>query len=86
MLLWKINLLMKFNILDKNFTMGDFKKLYNLCWGIEANYNTLKNRLNIEYCTGKRRRTIEQEIYSKFLKYNIFQYYRTYFNLLINRT
>ena len=74
------------NILDKNFTIKDFKELYNLRGGIETNYNTMKNRLNIENYTGKRRITIEQDIYSKFLKYNIFQYYRIYFNLLINRT
>ena len=73
------------NILDKNFTIEDFKKLYNLRWGIETNYNTMKNRLNIENYTGKRKITIEQDIYSKFLKYNIFQYYKIYFNLLINR-
>ena len=36
------------NILDKNFTIRDFKELYNLHWGIETNYNTMKNRLNIE--------------------------------------
>ena len=73
------------NILDKNFTMDDFKELYNLRWGIETNYNTMKNRLNIENYTGKRKITIEQDIYSKFIKYNIFQYYKNYFNLLINR-
>ena len=74
------------NILDKNFTIEDFQKLYNLRWGIETNYNTMKNRLSIENYTGKRKITIKQDIYSKFLKYNIFQYYRIYFNLLINRT
>lgn len=74
------------NIEDKNFTIEDFKKLYNLRWGIETNYNTMKNRLNIENYTGKRKITIQQDIYSKFLKYNIFQYYETYFNLLINKT
>ena len=73
------------NILDKNFTIEDFKELYNLRWGIETNYNTMKNRLNIENYTGKRKITIEQDIYSKFIKYNIFQYYKIYFNLLINR-
>ena len=73
------------NILDKNFTIEDFNELYNLRWGIETNYNTLKNRLNIENYTGKRKITIEQDIYSKFIKYNIFQYYKNYFNLLINR-
>ncbi|WP_296882482.1 hypothetical protein [uncultured Methanobrevibacter sp.] len=72
--------------MDKNFTIRDFKELYNLHGGIETNYNTMKNRLNIENYNGKRKITIEQDIYSKFLKYNIFQYYKIYFNLLINRT
>ena len=74
------------NIFNKEFQIEDFKELYNLRWGIETNYNTMKNRLNIENYTGKRKITIKQDIYSKFLKYNIFQYYRIYFNLLINRT
>ena len=73
------------NILDKNFKIEDFKELYNLRWGIETNYNTMKNRLNIENYSGKNRITIEQDIYSKFLKYNVFQYYENYFALLINR-
>ena len=74
------------NILDKNFKIEDFKELYNLRWGIETNYNTMKNRLNIENYSGKKRITMEQDIYSKFLKYNVFQHYENYFNLLINRT
>lgn len=74
------------NIFDKEFQIEDFKELYNLRWGIETNYNTMKNRLNIENYSGKKRITIEQDIYSKFLKYNVFQHYENYFNLLINRT
>ena len=74
------------NIFNKEFQIEDFKELYNLRWGIETNYNTMKNRLNIENYSGKKRITIEQDIYSKFLKYNVFQHYENYFNLLINRT
>ena len=73
------------NIFNKEFQIEDFKELYNLRWGIETNYNTMKNRLNIENYSGKKRITIEQDIYSKFLKYNVFQYYENYFALLINR-
>ena len=73
------------NLFDKRFDLDDFKELYRLRWGIETNYNTLKNRLNIENYTGKRRITIEQDIYSQFLRYNIFQYYENYLNLLINK-
>ena len=74
------------NIFNKEFQIEDFKELYNLRWGIETNYNTMKNRLNIENYSGKKRITMEQDIYSKFLKYNVFQHYENYFNLLINRT
>ena len=54
------------NLFDKTFDLDDFKELYSLRWGIETNYNTLKNRLNIENYTGKRRITIEQDTYSQF--------------------
>lgn len=74
------------NIFDKEFQIEDFKELYNLRWGIETNYNTMKNRINIENYSGKKRITIEQDIYSKFIRYNVFQHYENYFNLLINRT
>ena len=73
------------NLPETKFKTEEFKKLYHLRWGIETNYNTMKNRLNIENYTGKRKITIEQDIYSKFLKYNIFQHYETYLTLLINK-
>ena len=46
-------------------------EIYKLRWGIETNYNTMKNRIYIENYSGKRRICIEQDIYSKFLKFNI---------------
>ena len=73
------------NLPETKFKTEEFKQLYHLRWGIETNYNTMKNRLNIENYTGKRKITIEQDIYSKFLKYNIFQHYETYLTLLINK-
>ena len=54
-----------------------------LRWGIETNYNTMKNRIYIENYSGKRRICIEQDIYSKFLKFNIFHYLKIKFNKLI---
>ena len=65
-------------------TTDDICEIYHQRWGIETNYNTLKNRHYIENYTGKRRITIEQDIYSKFLRYNIFCHYKNYFNNLIN--
>ena len=71
--------------LPKNImTTGDICEIYHQRWGIETNYNTLKNRHYIENYTGKRRITIEQDIYSKFPRYNIFCHYKNYFNNLIN--
>ena len=65
-------------------TTDDICEIYHQRWGIETNYNTLKNRYYIENYTGKRRITIEQDIYSKFLRYNIFCHYKNYFYNLIN--
>jgi hypothetical protein len=65
-------------------TTDDICEIYHQRWGIETNYNTLKNRYYIENYTGKRRITIEQDIYSKFIRYNIFCHYKNYFYNLIN--
>lgn len=58
-------------------------EIYKLRWGIETNYNTMKNRLYIENYSSKKRIGIEQDIYSKFLKFNIFHYLKIKFNKLI---
>ena len=55
-------------------------EIYKLRWGIETNYNTMKNRLYIENYSGKRRICVEQDIYIKFLKFNIFHYLKIIFN------
>ena len=73
------------NLPENKFKREDLKELYNLRWGIETNYNTLKNRFNIENYTGKRRITIEQDIYSKFLRFNIIKNAEKYLNLIINK-
>ena len=43
----------------------------------------MKNRIYIENYSGKRLICIEQDIYSKFLKFNIFHYLKIKFNKLI---
>ena len=72
------------NIPSKIMTTKDISQIYNYRWGIETNYNTFKNRLNIENYSGTKLQTIKQDIYAKFLFYNIFCYYNSYLNLLIN--
>ena len=65
-------------------TTDDISQIYNYRWVIEPHYNTFKNRLNIENYSGTKLQTIKQDIYAKFLFYNIFCYYNSYLNLLIN--
>ena len=72
------------NLPPETFTYQDIYKLYGMRWGIETNYNTMKNRLNIENYSGKKRLSIEQDIYAKFLCYNIFQFAESYLTNLIN--
>lgn len=72
------------NLPENLMTTEDICEIYHQRWGIETNYNTLKNRHYIENYTGKRRITIEQDIYSKFLRYNIFCHYKNYLNNIIN--
>lgn len=72
------------NLPENIMTTNDISEIYHQRWGIETNYNTLKNRHYIENYTGKRRIAIEQDIYSKFLRYNIFCHFKNYFYNLIN--
>ena len=72
------------NLPSEIMTADDISQIYNYRWGIETNYNTFKNRLNIENYSGTKLQTIKQDIYAKFLFYNIFCYYNSYLNLLIN--
>ena len=71
------------NIPEEVLSTKEIGAIYKLRWGIETNYNTMKNRLYIENYSGKRRICIEQDIYSKFLKFNIFHYLKIKFNKLI---
>ena len=81
----KIEIVLLLTNLPQNImSTEDICEIYHQRWGIETNYNTLKNRHYIENYTGKRRITIEQDIYSKFLRYNIFCHYKNYLNNLIN--
>ena len=71
------------NIPQEVLGTKEIGEIYKLRWGIETNYNTMKNRIYIENYSGKRRICIEQDIYSKFLKFNLFHYLKIKFNKLI---
>lgn len=48
----------------------ELKELYNDRWTIEKNYDRLKNKLQIEKFSGRRKITIEQDFYSHILIFN----------------
>ena len=71
------------NLPPEVMTIEDLEYIYHKRWGIETNYNTLKNRFYLENYSSKKRQGIEQDVYSKFLIFNIFNYLKLIFNWLI---
>lgn len=71
------------NLPENMMTIDDLEYIYCKRWGIETNYNTLKNRFYIENYSSKKRIGIEQDVYSKFFIFNIFNYLKLVFNMLI---
>ena len=72
------------NLPKELMSIDDLEYIYGKRWGIETNYNTLKNRFYIENYSSKKRKGIEQDLYSKFFIFNIFNYLKLIFNKLIN--
>jgi hypothetical protein len=61
------------NLPLEKFNTNDMKELYNLRWKIETSYDALKNSLEIERITAKKKLTVEQDFYSKIINYNLSQ-------------
>jgi hypothetical protein len=61
------------NLPLEKFDTDNMKELYNLRWKIETSYDALKNSLEIERITAKKRLTVEQDFYSKIVSYNLAQ-------------
>jgi len=55
----------------KKYKREDFKKLYNLRWGIETYYDKLKNKMKAETFSGRTVENIKQEFYALILFSNI---------------
>lgn len=58
------------NIMDEDFTIGDFKELYHLRWGIETKYDDLKNKLQLENFSGINAVCILQDFYASLFLSN----------------
>ncbi len=52
-------------------TIQDFKTIHNKRWTIETNYDKLKNKLETENFSGRRKIIIEQDFYSDVYVFNI---------------
>ena len=59
------------NLFDESMTIEDFKEIYNKRWTIETNYDKLKNKLQTENFSGRRKIIIEQDFYSDIYVFNI---------------
>lgn len=59
------------NLLEKDITIDDFKWLYHERWKIETNYDTIKNKLEIENFTGYSHDAILQDYYATLLLTNL---------------
>ena len=59
------------NLPEKIASSQELKELYGARWGVEKGYNVMKNRLDIENFTGKRRICIEQDFYAQTLMFNM---------------
>lgn len=59
------------NILSKKYSIDDFVKLYHLRWGIETNYGTLKEKIQIENFTGSTPVAVAQDFYATLYLANL---------------
>ena len=73
------------NLPQDQISTENLNEIYQARWGIECSYKTLKQRLQIQNYTAQTEIGIQQDIYSTFLIYNLFNYSRIYLNLLINK-
>ena len=59
------------SLMDKSFTVADFKELYFKRWGIEIKYNEIKHRLQVENFTGKTVISVKQDFYATIFLSNM---------------
>jgi len=59
------------NIFDTSYTVDDFGELYNMRWGVETCFLTLKSRLQIENFSSTKLELILQDFYASVFVYNM---------------
>ena len=58
------------NLSREAFPSGEIKKLYELRWGIETSFRSLKYALSLTFLHSVKRELIIQEVYAKLIAYN----------------
>jgi len=71
------------NIPPEIMTTDEIYHIYGDRWIIETNYNTLKNRHEIENYTSNEKENIKQDVYSTVIKYNLSMSYYNICNKLV---
>jgi hypothetical protein len=59
------------NLFDKELTPEVFKELYNKRWGIETEYDLLKNKMEIENFSGIKLHSIKQDFFKCMINANV---------------
>jgi IS4 transposase len=59
------------NILDKYFTIDDFKEMYRLRWEVEIFFDVMKNKARLENFSGHSPENVKQDIQAAVVKYNL---------------
>ena len=59
------------NIMDKDFTISTFSEIYHMRWGIETNYDILKQVLQVENFSGISPLCIRQDFYATIFLINL---------------
>jgi hypothetical protein len=57
--------------LERSISGNEIKKLYRKRWGIEEQFNTLKNKMRGEYTAGKSASYVEQDFWASVVVHNI---------------
>jgi hypothetical protein len=66
------------NLTDrKKFNTQAIKELYNMRWGVEESYKSLKKILHIEHFTGKSAQSVKQDFYARVFMLNMASMIRT---------
>lgn len=59
------------NLFDESFSINKLAQIYRMRWGIETNFNNIKNRLCVENFTGTNRIVILQDFYATMMLWNL---------------